>query len=665
MRPVTGLLPSWKLLVCGLVLALLGSASSFGQEIYGPETYQVQPGGLPVHGGSMNGFQTQGGKIGGMRINLPVVPSSSPRALEGFGDTVNANNSPASVASFIDSLGSKDAAFSVIVGQGRILTLKERVADEEGKSVVAIGDPTIADFQALPNPRLFRVIGIRPGVTDFSFTNANDETVSLEVHVTYDMPLLHARMRQLFPDAHIRIGQLREHLVVEGQVRTNAQATRVIEALTAYLESMTAASTGLSAPGTNVGAGGVGGDPSQLLLEDPPDEVLRAAEEAKQDNENAAAGDDGDDDSPSDEDVFASNEPPPALPPALPSSVEFGGASTGQARPATPRIINLLRVPGSQQVMLKVKIAELNRTAIREVGADILGIDPSSGNIIGTRIGGAAITAAGAAGLGGLLGTATGDLGTSATAFGIFPSGDWQIIIRALRQNGFVRVLAEPNLVAMSGHRANFLAGGEFPVPIPQATGAGASSVTVDFREFGVRLDFLPIIVDEDRIRLSVTPEVSTIDFTLGTTLVAGGDPVPGLSTRRANTTVEMKPGQTLAMAGLLQVELGGQTGRIPGLGDLPYIGPFFSNTTHQRMEKELLVLVTPHLVEPFNGDPNLPLPGDEVEDPTDRELYFENQFEGRTGVRHRSTVEYWPQEPRNLILQEQRVISGPIGFGR
>lgn len=566
-------------------------------------------------------LNANGNRIAGLRSSLPVIAPRDARPLEGADGSLQVAAPNASVGSFIDSISSSDAAFSVVIGQSRILTLKQGVADEDGNSVIAIGDPSVADFQQLPNPKLFRVLGLRPGVTDFSVTTAEDETISLEVHVTYDLKLLTGKLRQLFPDADLRLGQLREHLVIEGQARSNAQVSRIIETVEAYLESVQA-------------------------------EIDQQGQTAlNQDGMFAETGDAGTDDAP------------PPLPPQM--NAELGGISSATASIPKAKIINLLRVPGVQQVMLKVKIAELNRTAVREIGADILGVDPDTGNLVGTQIGGSTVSASGMAGLGGLLGMASSELGPSGTAFGIFPSSDWQIIFRALRQNGFVKVLAEPNLVAMSGHNANFLAGGEFPVPIPQSTGAGSNSVTVEFREFGIRLDFLPFIVDEDRIRLSVTPEVSTIDFTLGTTLVAGGDPVPGLNTRRANTTVEMQPGQTLAIAGLLQVELGGQTGRIPGLGDLPYIGPFFSNTSSRRVEKELLVLVSPYLVQPLDGHHAFPLPGDEIEDPTDHEIYFENKFEGETGVRHRSTVHYWPYTTRTLIQHERRVITGPVGFGQ
>ncbi len=148
-------------------------------------------------------------------------------------------------------------------------------------------------------------------------------------------------------------------------------------------------------------------------------------------------------------------------------------------------------------------------------------------------------------------------------------------------------------------------------MPIPQVGASGvAPTVTVQFKEFGVRLGFTPFILDGDVIRLTVDPEVSSIDNTIATTLVAGGSPVPGIATRKAHTTVELKDGQTLMIAGLMQLTLEGQTNRIPGLGDLPIIGPFFGNTSSKRTEKELVVMVTPYLVEPMNCDQVPPYPG-------------------------------------------------------
>src|SRR5262249_42865674 len=159
------------------------------------------------------------------------------------------------------------------------------------------------------------------------------------------------------------------------------------------------------------------------------------------------------------------------------------------------------------------------------------------------------------------------------TVFGIFERGNFEIMLSALRRNSLLKILAEPNLIALNGHQASFLAGGKFPVPIAQATTGGTgTSVTVQFENFGVALEFLPFVLDGDVVRLTVHPQVSSIDFTLGTTLVPGGSPVPGLNSREAKTTVELRQGETLAIAGLLQLTLDGQTSRIPLLGDLPIL---------------------------------------------------------------------------------------------
>jgi pilus assembly protein CpaC len=185
----------------------------------------------------------------------------------------------------------------------------------------------------------------------------------------------------------------------------------------------------------------------------------------------------------------------------------------------------------------------------------------------------------------------------------------------------------------------------------------------VEDKEFGVRLSFVPYVLEDESIRLAVRPEVSSIDFSLGTVLVQGGTVTPGVNTRRADTTVELREGQTLAIAGLLSVDIDAQTSRIPGLGDLPYIGPMFSNTSHERVEKELLVLVTPHLVRPMEEDVVPPLPSDDVNDPNDLEFYLLNRVEGRTGRDFRSTTNWDdPWNLRRVMKLEQRYTSGPVG---
>jgi pilus assembly protein CpaC len=223
-------------------------------------------------------------------------------------------------------------------------------------------------------------------------------------------------------------------------------------------------------------------------------------------------------------------------------------------------------------------------------------------------------------------------------------------------------VLAEPNLVAMSGQHASFLAGGEVAIPVPQVSGGTTTGITVMFKNFGVALDFLPFVMEDESVRLTVSPEVSQLNYANGTELA--GTKVPGFDTRKTTTTVEMRQGQTLAIAGLLQVEINADTRKVPGLGDIPYLGTFFSNTTHKRVEKELLVLVTPYLVAPMDPDQVPALPGAGIKEPTDLEFYLLNRIEGRTGRDFNTTQN--SDDPLHLVRllrMEQKNVCGPVGF--
>jgi pilus assembly protein CpaC len=511
----------------------------------------------------------------------------------------------------------------VIVGQSRILTLKE---DLKG-ALVAVGDPSVLNFNIL-STRQIRLLGERIGVTDFSIITADNRTYNFEVHVVADLDPLRLRLRETFPDTQLKLTEFRDHVVVEGQARDTAQVGRIMETIRAYLDSIYASELRKIRQASPTGG-----------VQLPP--------------------------------VGPRPEPAPGT---RPEPIIPGGRVTPEQAPPSsieatvmrPVLINLLRIPGPQQVLLKVRVAELNRTAMRTVGADFLAVDQKNGVVVGSQIGGATVSAA-ATFLNRIFSaSATQAASSKTTAFGIFEKGDFDIMLSALRRNSLLKILAEPNLIAMNGHQASFLAGGKFPVPIPQAvTGGAGTTVTVEFEKFGVELEFLPFILDGDTVRLTVHPQVSSIDFTLGTVLVPGGTPVPGLNSREAQTTVELRQGETLAIAGLLQLTLDGQTGRIPGLGDLPILGPFFSNTTNDRMEKELIILVTPYLVEPMKADQVPPSPGDEVKEPNDLEFYLLNRIEGRTGRDARSTVLY--DDPmhllRCLMKLEDEHVRGPHGF--
>lgn len=277
-------------------------------------------------------------------------------------------------------------------------------------------------------------------------------------------------------------------------------------------------------------------------------------------------------------------------------------------------IVNMLDVPGEFQVALRVRIAELNRSMLRRMGVSF------SFLVNGGDAFFSSVMSAGGAGLtGGAAGAAAG----GSTLQGIFQSGDIRVLIDALAANGTTKILAEPTLTVLSGHPASFLSGGEFAVPtIVGIGGVGGQQTT--FRGFGVSLVVTPTILDKDIVRLQILPEFSQISIQ---NRVNG---IPGTTTRRVQTTVELREGQTIALAGLMSHQSEAENNRIPLLGEIPIIGPLvFNSKRAAEDEKELLILVSPELVRPLEPDEVPPLPGYEVTHPDDRQLYLKGRIEG------------------------------------
>ena len=264
------------------------------------------------------------------------------------------------------------------------------------------------------------------------------------------------------------------------------------------------------------------------------------------------------------------------------------------------KTVNLLESPVKNlaQVQLMVRVAEVNRTKLRELGTSYA-YQSSPG------------TGAFASGGGpGTLSSVTNGVMTSAfSGLNLFVlGGNALTMIKAMQTNGALRALAEPNLIAMNGQEASFLAGGEYPIPIVQGGSSGnGSTVTIVFKEYGVRLNFKPTIIDEDHIRLELEPEVSTLDTANGVKF--DGFVIPALRTRRAKTGVELRDGQSFALAGLLDNSETQSLSKVPGLGDIPILGNLFRSKQFQKNESELMFIVTAQLVQPVNRDdvPRLP----------------------------------------------------------
>jgi pilus assembly protein CpaC len=286
-------------------------------------------------------------------------------------------------------------------------------------------------------------------------------------------------------------------------------------------------------------------------------------------------------------------------------------------------IQNLIQVGGVHQVMLEVRIAEMSKSLTKRLGI----------NLAYTRGSDFAVSTLG--GLSGVVKATEGVLGSGGLGLAFSPavsalfrfsvgSATWTGFLDALREDGLVKILAEPTLITLSGQTANFLAGGEFPVPVPQ----GLGTVAVEYKPFGVGLVFTPTVLSKNKINLQVSPEVSELDFT--NALVLQGFTIPGIRTRRTSTTIELGDGQSFAIAGLLRESVRTITSKYPLLGDIPILGALFQSKEFQKEESELIIIVTPHLVKPMNMAKQS-LPTDYYVEPNDFEFYLLGALQGKS----------------------------------
>jgi pilus assembly protein CpaC len=296
------------------------------------------------------------------------------------------------------------------------------------------------------------------------------------------------------------------------------------------------------------------------------------------------------------------------------------------------KVNDFLEIAGGEQIMLKVKFAEVSKQAESELGFNFGGSDGIS--VYGSNLGansigatpGTAATATAAA-TPNLITIPAGIIST-ASMFGLGQFGNvaFAYFIDALQTDDVLRLLAEPNLVTTSGQEADFLAGGSFPYPVPQA-GSSGSTITIQFQNYGVELKFVPIVLGDGRIRLKCNPAVSELDYSHSVSI--DGIPVPGLTIRNVETTVEMAEGQTLAIGGLLQDNVTASNSQFPVLGNLPVLGALFRSVKYQNNETELVVLVTPVLVHPMDPADVPVAPGEYWRDPTQAQLFLKKDLGG------------------------------------
>ena len=300
--------------------------------------------------------------------------------------------------------------------------------------------------------------------------------------------------------------------------------------------------------------------------------------------------------------------------------------------------VNMTSIAGVQQVQLEVRVAEVSRRAVRAMGMNAFLADDNY--FLGNRVGGSGGALVPSINAGVPSGTVISNNMDSAfafaedvvaspviTLFAGFPKSNLEVFLQALAENQYLRLLANPTLVALSGEQADFLAGGEFPIPVVQGNSSN-NAVSIEYKQYGVRLLFKPIVLGDGSIRLTTTQEVSELTST-GSVTIQGFE-VPALVMRKAETTLELNSGQTFAMAGLLQNTTSATTSRIPGLGDLPILGPLFRSVRYQQNETELVILITASLVEPISAGSPPPAPGFLHTPPSDWELYTKGRIAGK-----------------------------------
>ncbi len=478
----------------------------------------------------------------------------------------------------------------VDLGVGRSIVVQFPVPLKD----VLVSDPGVLDAVVQSSDRVF-LIAKKAGQTNaFFFDEYGQQILTLEVAIGADLTSLDQLLTRLIPGSNIHSEIAGRAIVLTGSVRTpidSNMAAQIAAQFAAVNKDAASVTAGPSAASntsstTNIGIG--------------------SSDSSFQSLGGKSGGDSG------------------------------GGDDAYSPKP----IINLLSVEGEEQVMLRVSVAEVQRDMLKQFGIN-LGALVNSGNFTTAILSDNAFPLSTAAGLGSLPvpGITPGGLNVfdPSPVAGIgFPSGAaaipfansgvataWQSgnqaitgVLRALERDGLVKTLAEPNLTAVSGEPARFLAGGEFPVPVVDSLG----QVSVLFKKFGIGLAFTPVVLSEGRISLKIETEVSELSNQGAVTI--GGIQIPALKTRQADSTVELPSGGSLALAGLLSEDTRQSIDGFPGMKDLPILGTLFRSRDYQKKETELVVIVTPYMVRPVARQ-ELARPLDGLGDPTDRKANF------------------------------------------
>ncbi len=435
----------------------------------------------------------------------------------------------------------------VTLGKSTLLKLPQAIKR------ISVGSPSVADVMLI-NPQEVYILGKIVGMTNITLWTRDGKTTVIDVSVLMDVSALSHQLQFIMPDEKdIQITAAGDSLIVSGFVANTLKADRVIALADAFVRT-SVLNMMLNLQGTPSGSGDQGGS--------------GAGQGGMQGMQMLRQGMQNDPDS------------------------QGAGAGLGNFK-----VINLLQIRDNQQVMLEVRIAEVNRTEAEKLGFDFAGATQKAGSawtkVMTGLMGGAPLALLKAK-----------DLPTSAIPLGGASEGS-SFLIDAEKKDDVIKILAEPTIVAISGQEASFLVGGEIMIPV--STGVGV--VSLQSKQFGVGLIFTPTVLEEGRINLRVNPEVSELVSFQQVTSTGLGVPVavPTFKTRRISTTVQLRDGQSLAIGGLLQDNFKEQIKRFPVFGEVPVLGSLFSSSNFLMDKTELMIIVTPRLVQPLQPDHSVP----------------------------------------------------------
>lgn len=431
---------------------------------------------------------------------------------------------------------------------------------------ISVGNPLVADVTLISARELY-LIGKSFGATNVIMWRRNAPTMIIDVSVNVDTAGLEERIRTLLPGEKIRVYGATDSLVLTGEVSSAMKAAQAIEIAESFVRVYARAVR------LEIGAGDKG-----VTQQTQTSVTLQQGSGARREEQKA---------------------------PDVSQQAITGGA--GDQR-MLPRVINMLRIAQPQQVMLEVKVAEVSKNLLDKLG---VGLDAARVN-------------------GSWRYSILSDLLTSSsTVLGATSRTGNKLQLDAERRDGLIKVLAEPNIVAISGQEASFLAGGKIFIPVARDSGLGTATITLEEKEFGVGLKFTPVVLDGSRIHLRVAPEVSELSQTGSpfTTFNGVTSVLPSFTTRRAQTSVQLMDGQSLAIAGLIKNNVTETVSRFPILGELPILGALFRSSEFQTDRTELMFLITPRLVKPLVGE--VALPTDSFTPPSRTEFFLNGQVEG------------------------------------